>query len=187
MTHLYLVRHGETEENVAGILQGVSPGNLTERGREQARQLCTALEGIPFDALFVSDLRRTMQTAEILNARLHLPLTPEPMLRERDWGEYTGVRIADIHTRDFPPSVETVDHLFHRAALFLNRVLQTHNGKTVLAVSHGLFLRALQACYEGTTIRDTPPFGNAEVRCLEILHPVALSTADGEETGASAN
>lgn len=187
MTHLYLVRHGETEENVAGILQGISPGNLTERGREQARQLRTALQGIPFDALFVSDLRRTMQTAEILNAQRHLPLTPEPLLRERDWGEYTGMRIADIHTRDFPPSVESVESLFRRAASFLNGILQTHDGKTVLAVSHGLFLRALQACYEGTTIHDTPRFGNAEVRRLKICRPVVLTNGEEQETGASAN
>lgn len=187
MVHLYLVRHGETEENVAGILQGHMPGLLTERGREQARQLRDTLRGTSFDALYVSDLRRTLQTAEILNEALRLPLVEEPLLRERDWGELTGRRIADIDTHSFPPSVESVEGMFRRAALFLNRLLREHDGEKVLAISHGLFSRALQACYHASTIHDTPRMANGEVRHIEILHPVMLTTAEDQETGASAD
>ena len=93
MIILYLVRHGETKENVANILQGHMPGELTERGIEQARQLCKKLQSVRFDALVCSDLKRCVDTAAILNEPHGL--TPEytPLLRERDWGEHTGQNI----------------------------------------------------------------------------------------------
>ena len=92
MIELYLVRHGETEENVAGILQGHLPGRLTAAGVCQAEALRDALAGVTFDALVVSDLARTVATAEVLNGRRGLPVDLCPLLRERDWGSLTGRR-----------------------------------------------------------------------------------------------
>ena len=57
-TTLYLVRHGQTEENAANILQGHLPGHLNEEGREQAARLRDRLKDIQFDALYSSDLKR---------------------------------------------------------------------------------------------------------------------------------
>ena len=90
MVQLYLVRHGETIENAEGVLQGLMPGNLSEQGKEQARVLGEELRGQHFDVMFVSDLHRTVQTAELLNEVLQLPMIKTPILRERDWGEVTG-------------------------------------------------------------------------------------------------
>lgn len=83
--------------------------------------------------------------------------------------------------------MESVEHLFRRAAAFIDKLLREHDGQRVLAVSHGLFSRALQACYNASTIHNTPRMANGEVRHLEILHPVRLTTAEDQETGASAN
>ena len=110
-----------------------------------------------------------------------------PILRERDWGEVTGRRIADIDTYDFPPSVETVEHVLERAATFINMLLHDYDGKRVLAVSHGLFSRALQACNTGKTIREVSCMKNAEVRLLELIQPIVLQYRETEETGATAN
>ena len=110
-----------------------------------------------------------------------------PILRERDWGEVTGKKITDIDTYDFPPSVETVEHIFERAATFINMLLHDYDGKRILAVSHGLFSRALQACNMGKTIREVPRMKNAEVRLLELIHPIVLQHQETEETGATAN
>ena len=123
MLQLYLVRHGETIENAEGVLQGLMPGNLSEQGKEQVRVLGEELRGLHFDVMFVSDLHRTVQTAELLNEVLQLPMIKTPILRERDWGEVTGKKITDIDTYDFPPSVETVEHIFERAATFINMLL----------------------------------------------------------------
>ena len=56
-----------------------------------------------------------------------------------------------------------------------------------MAVSHGLFSRALQACNMGKTIREVPRMKNAEVRLLELIHPIVLQHQETEETGATAN
>lgn len=187
MVELFLVRHGETVENAAGVLQGLMPGHLSELGKQQVCATRDRLHGQTFDVMFVSDLHRTVQTAHLLNEVLHIPMIETTLLRERDWGEVTGKKIADIDTYHFPPSVETVEHVFERAASFINMLLRDYDGKRVLAVSHGLFSRALQACYNGKTIRETPRMGNAEVRTLKITHQIVLPNQATEETGATAD
>lgn len=90
MTHLYLARHGETEENVAQILQGLMPGHLTARGREQAAELRDKLVAAhtAFDVMLTSDLQRALDTANIINGGLHLPLTPMPLAPRARLGEF---------------------------------------------------------------------------------------------------
>lgn len=94
MVKLTLVRHGETEENVSGILQGRMPGTLTEKGWRQIAALrdTLAAQPTPLDLMLTSPLLRAVQTANALNASLHLPLQEAPLLQERDWGELTGAR-----------------------------------------------------------------------------------------------
>jgi len=186
MVNLYLVRHGETEENVARVLQGHSPGTLTPAGREQAAALCETLRPLRFDAFFASDLRRAVHTAEILRASVGRPFVLEPLLRERDWGELTGRRIADVQMMEFPPGVESVERMSGRAARFIARLLERHQGGNVLAVTHGLFARCLQAAYEGTIIRHVPRLQNAEVRLIRLEHPVLFGRTVGE-SGAAAD
>ena len=70
MTELLLVRHGETDWNAAGRLQGHTDRPLSDYGREQARRLAEELAGEEFDAIYASDLARARETAEIVGARL---------------------------------------------------------------------------------------------------------------------
>ena len=65
--HLYITRHGETKENVMGVLQGKSPGNLNETGIEQARLLGGALRNKDISAIHSSDLDRALDTAIIIS------------------------------------------------------------------------------------------------------------------------
>lgn len=83
---LYIVRHGQTEENMQAILQGHLPGNLTEQGKEQVRKTAERLAeaGVEFKCIVSSDLKRAMDSAHIIAERLHLPITPMKELRERD-------------------------------------------------------------------------------------------------------
>ena len=80
MIELNLVRHGETEENVAQIMQGHLPGHLTTRGKTQVAALREQLvqSGKSFDVLLASDLQRTLDTAAILNEAFQLPSFPVP-------------------------------------------------------------------------------------------------------------
>ena len=86
MTTLYLVRHGETKDNIAKIPQGQREGELTPVGIVQMEQLAVALSGIHFDAIISSDLRRAYDSAQILGRHLNLSVQTNTLLRERDWG-----------------------------------------------------------------------------------------------------
>ena len=101
MTTLYLTRHGETEENAKRILQGLLQTKLTPRGIEQANALKEKLKDIHFDAILCSDLVRAMDTASILANPHHQEPVQNPLLRERDWGSWTGAYIPEIRGKDF--------------------------------------------------------------------------------------
>ena len=171
MLTLYLTRHGETVENAAGILQGQTPGQLNHTGIQQARQLRGLLSDTHFDALVYSDLKRAVDTAEIINERLGLPLVPCKLFRERDWGEFTGWKVTNIRVKpqDFPPSIENPERLARRAADFISFLIQNfEEGKHILAVGHGYFNRCIVAYMEGKAVHDVPRWGNAEVRIIQI-------------------
>lgn len=172
MTHLYLVRHGETLENQQQILQGCMPGHLSETGMKQAEELKHKLRqsGIKFDIMLVSDLKRTLDTAAIVNQALHLSLIPCRLLRERDWGSYTGIAISIAKRTPIPNDAESVEHMFMRAKLFLKYVEDYFYGKTVLAIGHGLFNRTIQACLSECAIKDVPRINNCEIRHLQFEH-----------------
>ena len=74
MTVLYLARHGETVDNANQILQGQTQGMLNEKGQEQAENLAKSLDGIHIDAVIASDLKRAVDTAEVIAKRRSLPL-----------------------------------------------------------------------------------------------------------------
>ncbi len=166
MTTLYLVRHGETTENVAHILQGHMPGHLTPLGIEQAQKLRDELAGIHFDALLSSDLQRCLDTAAILNQERMLPLQTTDLMRERDWGSFTGKYIPDIQGVPFPDDIESVEAMLRRGAAFLKYVLDRFPNQCVLAVGHGLMNRAIQAVYHGKAMREIERMGNATYRIL---------------------
>ncbi|MFW5584063.1 MAG: histidine phosphatase family protein [Bacteroidales bacterium] len=186
---LFLIRHGETEENRLRILQGHLPGKLTPEGIRQARATAEDLANAEarFDLLLCSDLLRARRTADIIGERLHLAVRPTPLLRERDWGSITGRRIEEvIRTANEAPGVESVEAMFARARILLDVIRTDYpDAQRVLLVSHGLFLRVLQATVLGTEMKAIPPMKNLEVRSLEITAPLSDSiAADIEATDA---
>lgn len=182
---LYIARHGETEENLNHILQGHMPGHLNDNGRKQAAQLGADLQGIHFDALLCSDLKRCVDTANIVNQSLNLRMETTPLLRERDWGMLTGCNYRSMVDQDME-SVETVEQLYFRAEQFLKQLAEHHDNETVLCISHGLFCRVIQGVYLGKSIREIPRMNNAEVRRLEIITPLSFNALH-EESGLTAD
>lgn len=181
MTELFLVRHGQTCENVGQILQGHLPGRLTDEGRAQAARLCEKLSKEPekFDVMVSSDLARAVETAELLNAELRLPFHLTPLLRERDWGSLTGMVIPQEGIADFPDDVESVEAMFRRAEQFFIYLKNRFPGQRILAVGHGLFNRVVLAVSEGKTIREILRMENVEIRHCVIPERLAGS-AKGE-------
>lgn len=172
---LYLLRHGETEENVRHVLQGTMPGHLTERGREQAREAAHEVATLAVDAIVASDLQRCRDTAEILRAELAQITAAEPpsvlytsLLRERDWGSATGMVVDAAHRITIPSDAETPAALMLRAQAFLRFARDTYAGKRVLVVSHGLILRFIQAAHRGVDIAEVERMGNCEIRMISL-------------------
>ena len=168
MTTLYLVRHGETEDNVAQIMQGQTQGRLTERGRQQAMMLAGQLAGRHFDAFVSSDLRRAVDTAAIVAGPHAMTVETTPLLRERDWGGFTGRHIPELQGVPWPDDIETLEQLMERASTFIDYVKSRHSGQCVLAVGHGIINKAVQAVYHGLPMNRIARMDNAEVRILEL-------------------
>jgi probable phosphoglycerate mutase len=168
MTTLYLVRHGETVDNVRQIMQGQTHGQLTEEGIRQAETVRDKLRDIPFEAIIASDLKRSVDTARIIAEPHGLEVIQTPLLRERDWGGFTGRFIPDLKGEVWPDDIETLENLLSRAGEFIAYVKKTFPGKKVLAVGHGIMNKAVQAVYFGKTMSEVQRMMNAEVRILEL-------------------
>lgn len=166
MTVLYLARHGETVDNANQILQGRTQGMLNEKGQEQAENLAKSLDGIQIDAVIASDLKRAVDTAEVIAKRRSLPLITTPLLRERDWGAFTGRFIPDLKDVPWPDDVESMDAMMERARLFMDWLRRDYSQKTVVAVGHGIINKVIQAVYHNTRTNKIPRMTNAEVRKL---------------------
>ena len=185
MVELFLARHGETHENLQGILQGHLPGHLTPDGIRQAVSLRQRLASEHFDVLVASDLARSVVTARLLNEAFGLPIEFTPLLRERDWGPVTGHPAAEVRGKPLPPGVETVEEMEKRAALFLRYLLTHHDRSRVLAVGHGLFNRCILACLSHCPLSEIPRWGNAEVRRVLVDDlPAASSCLVGDDISA---
>ena len=112
MTTIYLARHGQTEENLMKIFQGHLPGTLTADGIEQARNLGKELEGIQIDCILSSDLKRVIDTVNYAMADRHLPWEKTELLREIDWGKWTGLKIDSVDKQNPPEDAETKEMLY---------------------------------------------------------------------------
>ena len=167
-TLLFLARHGETVDNAAQIMQGQTQGQLNDVGRQQAEQLRNELADKQFDAIVASDLHRSVETAEIVAGSHGLPVVTTPLLRERDWGSFTGRYIPSLKNEPWPDDIESLDALLARAARFLDFVRRNYAGKRVLAVGHGIINKAIRAVFYGKQMREVERMTNCEVRILEL-------------------
>lgn len=168
MTTLYLVRHGETKDNAAMTLQGQRQGELTPVGRTQIEELAVSLAGIRFDAIVSSDLRRAYDSALILGSHLNLSVQTTTLLRERDWGDFTGCCVPDIEGLPLPENVESISAMENRAKALLDWIRTYYSGKVVLAVGHGIINMAIEAVLAGKPTCDIPKMSNAEYRILTL-------------------
>ena len=124
-----------------------------------------------YAAVVSSDLKRCVDTARIAVEGRNLPWEKMVLLREIDWGSWTGLAIKEVDLRHFPADVETEAMLYERAGRFVDYLKERYDGKQVLAVGHGLINRAVQAHIQGVTLehlRSVPKMNNAELRRFKL-------------------
>lgn len=147
---IYLVRHGETDWNQAGLLQGQTDIVLNAQGLEQAREAAERLKEVPFEIAFCSPLIRAKRTAETIIGDRKITLTTDERLRELNFGPWEGVdirTIKDAASQPFtnpgsyipPEGAESFAQLYKRSGEFVDQALLPLEGtyETVLVVAHG--------------------------------------------------
>ena len=184
MTVLYLIRHGQTDWNLQGRYTGQSDIPLNATGEQQARAAAAQLAGVKLDAIVASDLQRARRTAEIIAARMGLPVQTDPRLREIHQGVWEGMHFAEIKTHYeeafqrrkrnplgvAPPGGETVGQVQKRVLAALRDICAQYPHQQVAVVSHGLALAIIKASLSGHPIQRVweliPP--NAQVERLPM-------------------
>lgn len=168
MTKLYLIRHGETYDNVNRIMQGQTQGELTPEGVRQAELLRDELSAEHIDGFVSSDLKRAIDTCKIIAAPHGGTVVESPLLRERDWGDFTGRYIPDLQGLEWPENVESIERLLARGRNFLTWIRITWPRQTVVAVGHGIINKAIQSVYFQRPMNQIQRMENGEMRVLML-------------------
>jgi len=184
-TTLYLVRHGESEANAAGVFAGQTDSPLTPRGREQAEAVAAALADLPIDRVVASDLSRTRDTAAAIAKTHGLTVETHPELREIDVGEAAGKRWDDGTLRPMGlgaepaqdgfdgfvrwPGGESLEQVLARSLGCLDRLVRAHPGERMVVVGHGGVTRILVSHFLGILPRlERSPATNTNVTIVSF-------------------
>lgn len=169
MTTFFCMRHGLTEWNKDKKLQGQTDIDLCEEGREMARQWAESLAHNEFHHILTSGLKRAVETAEIINEKLGLPIHTDDRLMEQNWGEWTGLTKAEMkeikrkvrkqENKGFafqPPGGESRDDVLMRACDAFLEFSEKHEGK-VLVITHNGVLKCLTYALSGMEFMPSEP------------------------------
>jgi broad specificity phosphatase PhoE len=164
LRRLVVVRHGQTDDNAAGIWQGHRDSPLSDVGRDQARRAAPALAAYRPQLVVSSDLRRAHDTAAEVGAAAGMPVMLDPRLREVDVGQWQGMTSAEVRQRD--PQLlaamgrgedvrrgrtgETVAELADRVGAALRDIAaELDAGRVAVVVCHGVSARCGVAALTG--------------------------------------
>lgn len=185
MTTLYITRHGETEWNTEGRMQGWNDSPLTELGISQAQWLYQRLKDMNFDAIYSSPAGRAYKTAEILKGKKNTEIIAHDALREINLLQWEGLdqeAIKEIDGEQFynfwkaphlykPITGEDFMQLQNRVTNGIREIVKKHKNETILIVTHTMTLKALIAGIENkpiSTIWDPPFIKQTSLTILEI-------------------
>ena len=177
---LYVMRHGQTDWNAAGKVQGCTDIELNENGVEQAQKAREKFNQCEIDVILCSPLKRTRKTAEIVNQDKQVPIVFEERLKERNFGDLEGKRPEKyqqkftnawnclLNTKE--DNIEPVVDLCDKVWGFLDEVKEKYQDKNVLLVTHGAISHVILAYFEGIEDDGTmrmSGMGNCEIREFE--------------------
>ncbi|MBQ2914954.1 MAG: histidine phosphatase family protein [Clostridia bacterium] len=152
---IYFIRHGQTEWNVLGLMQGQTDIPLNDTGRAQAKQMAKSLQGITFDKVFCSPLSRALETCQaVVDAS---QIVTDKRIAERYFGEFEGESAMLMRSRKFwntnaNQTFDRAESLFDFVARvydFLDYVVQNCKGQNVLIVAHGGVGMVVQSYFLG--------------------------------------
>jgi alpha-ribazole phosphatase/probable phosphoglycerate mutase len=159
--------HSLTTDNEAGLATGWLPGRLSAQGREFARALGERHRGDGIAAVFVSDLARAVETAEIAFAGSGIPIYQDARLRECNYGALNGMPVAQLAAErsrhiDVPyPDGQSYREVVAAMRDFLCDLAANWDGRTVIIISHSANKWALDCLFKGASLESLvdAPFG----------------------------
>lgn len=155
-----LIRHGETEENYLGNIQGRSNELLNDTGRRQVLRLKNKLSSLNYDLCFTSPLIRCFETSIVLIGD-RTEIIRDDRLIERDMGELEGRPREEYNAFQFwnydknrsDYKIEPIHDLFQRCESFLNEIKEKYPDKDIMIVTHSGPYRALRHLLLGHALK----------------------------------
>lgn len=160
VTRLFLIRHGQTEQNRSGVLVGSTDTPLNDQGRQQAAYLRERINALEVNTIFSSPLQRATETASIVFGE-DAPIITDTSIQEYHFGEWEGLHFSEVEKR-YPqewqmwltnweqtkiPGSESFGSFKHRVTTFVDELIHANQGKELAVVSHGGCIRTLLAHY----------------------------------------
>ncbi len=146
MTLICLVRHGQTDWNAEGKLQGRTDIELNQNGIFQAQQCRNALSDMDWDLIITSPLKRAKETAEIINVELNIPLIEMEHFIERYYGDAEGMteaeRMAAFPNKNYSNQEERIA-LTKRVVNGIEKINELYKGKKIVVVAHGAVINSI--------------------------------------------
>ena len=170
---LYVVRHGETMENANNCLVGRINSSLTEKGKEQAKQVSNYFKNKKIDLIVSSPLDRCKETAQIISN--NLPIIYSDKLLGRDHGEFTGKPRDSINFDEYwnykkniqYEKAESVKDLYNRVATLIDDLKEKYKDKNIIIVTHSGIMRVLYYYFKG--IPDDGVLSEITIRNCEVF------------------
>ncbi|MCL5438494.1 MAG: histidine phosphatase family protein [Patescibacteria group bacterium] len=185
MCTMYIIRHAQSEANVRETFEN---SGLTALGKQQAERLSKKFKKIHIDAIFSSDLIRTIRTAEVIALEKKLEISTTKVIRERSWGSLTNKTGPELRKKfkelfdefekmtdqekfkwKIVDDMESAEEAVSRFITFLREIAVAYLGKTVLITSHGTVMRSFLIHLGYATFKELPvgTIENAAVVKLE--------------------
>ena len=179
-TTVYLIRHGQSESNLAKCFAGQMDVSLSELGHAQAERTSEYLMNIPVDVIYSSDLLRARQTAQHTAEKKNLPVHTSSKLREIFAGDWEGKSTAEMKNDPESgfqtwlynigavqtPNGESVKEVQERFVPEVEKIMRENEGKTIFIFCHATPIRLLRAAWENVPlegIKDIPRVANSSV------------------------
>lgn len=166
---IYLARHGETEWNEKGILQGTMDSPLTKKGISEAKTLRDTLKDVVFDKVFCSYLERSRKTAEIICEGKDVDIISLDGLQEINYGSWQGTLVSEIKEKhpetfynftqnheSYVPieGAESYRQLEERVRKVFDEIFGLGKTENILVISHGAVVQMVQMILKGLTLKD---------------------------------
>lgn len=171
---IYIIRHGQTNWNKKGIIQGQKDIELNETGIKQAENQIETFNEKNIDLIISSTLTRASLTAQIISREKETKIIYDERLKERNFGDYEGTLsnfnedyLYNLEINVNEKNVETAKELYSRVKNLLDEINKKYNNKTILLVTHGGTTRAIETYFNGLDENNVMPpetIKNCEIR-----------------------